>query len=95
MTYKITFLKQALKEWNKLSVPVREHFHKKLQEIRVSPRLPKNKLSGMQDCYKIKLMSPSYRLVYRVIDKRLVVQVVAIGKRDKCQAYDLAKDRIH
>jgi mRNA interferase RelE/StbE len=95
MNYKITFLKQALKEWNKLSLPVREQLYKKLQEVRSNPRIPKGKLSGMQDCYKIKLMSSSYRLVYRVIDKRLVVQVVAIGKRDKEEAYELAKRRLH
>lgn len=94
MTYKITFLKQALKEWNKLSVPIREQLYKKLQEVMVNPRIPKNKLSGMKDCYKLKIMSPSYRLVYRVVDERLVVQVVAVGKRDKDEVYAVSKERL-
>lgn len=94
MIYRITFLKQALKEWNKLSLPVKEQLHKKLKEVIVNPRIPKNKLSGMKDCYKIKIMSPSYRLVYQVIDKRLVIQVIAVGRRDKEEVYEISKDRL-
>ena len=37
----------------------------------------------MKDIYKIKLRSLGYRLVYRVDDTRIVVMVVAVGKRDK------------
>ena len=34
-----------------------------------------------------------YRLVYEVIDQRLVVVVIAIGKRDHDEAYQIAIKR--
>jgi mRNA interferase RelE/StbE len=43
--------------------------------------------------YKIKLKSSGYRLVYRVEDQRVVVLVVAIGKRERAAAYRSALKR--
>jgi mRNA-degrading endonuclease RelE of RelBE toxin-antitoxin system len=34
-----------------------------------------------------------YRLVYEVIDERVVVSVVALGKRERRTVYDRAKKR--
>lgn len=48
----------------------------------------------MPDCYKIKLRAAGYRLVYRVFDERIVVQVVAVGRRDRNLVYKLAAGRI-
>ncbi|GBH19445.1 mRNA-degrading endonuclease RelE [Pseudomonas syringae pv. actinidiae] len=48
----------------------------------------------MPDHYKIKLRSAGYRLVYRVEDDRVVVTVVAVGKRERGDIYDSAKDRL-
>jgi mRNA interferase RelE/StbE len=47
----------------------------------------------MPDCYKIKLKSSGYRLVYQVFDERVVVSVVAVGKRERSDVYDRAKKR--
>jgi len=43
--------------------------------------------------YKIKLRASGYRLVYRVEDERVVVVVVAVGKRERGAAYQSAKGR--
>jgi mRNA interferase RelE/StbE len=48
----------------------------------------------MPDCYKIKLRSSGYRLVYQVIDERVVVIVIAVGKRERSDVYDAAKSRL-
>jgi len=37
----------------------------------------------MEDCYKIKLRSVGYRLVYQVRENEIVVSVVSVGKREK------------
>ena len=94
MLYNITFLKQALKEWEKLNPSIRENFKKKLEERRKNPKVQKDALSGMENCYKIKFRALGYRLVYRVIEERIVIQVIAIGKRDKSEVYNIAKNRI-
>jgi mRNA interferase RelE/StbE len=48
----------------------------------------------MKDCYKIKLRSASYRLVYQVRDSEILISVVAVGKRDRNQVYKIAIKRI-
>ena len=48
----------------------------------------------MEDCYKIKLHSAGYRLVYQVRDNELVISVVAVGKRERNQVYKIAVKRI-
>jgi mRNA interferase RelE/StbE len=47
----------------------------------------------MPDCYKIKLKSSGYRRVYEVIDERVVVSVVAVGKCERSDVYENAKKR--
>lgn len=93
-TYRLVFKEQALREWKKLGAPVREQFQKKLVTILDQPRIPSAKLSGMPDCYKIKLRAAGYRLVYRVDDDRIVVIVVAVGKRDRNAVYNIAVGRL-
>ncbi|WP_434087401.1 type II toxin-antitoxin system RelE family toxin [Escherichia coli] len=66
MAYFLDFDERALKEWRKLGSTVREQLKKKLVEVLESPRIEANKLRGMPDCYKIKLRSSGYRLVYQV-----------------------------
>ena len=84
----------AQREWNKLGSDVRNQFAKKLQQRLTDPRVPSSRLRELPDCYKIKLRSAGYRLVYRVFDDRIVIQVIAVGKRDKDEAYNDAAKRI-
>ena len=93
-TYRLEFLPSATKEWNKLGAPIREQFKKKLAERLIMPRVPAARLSGLADCYKIKLRSVGYRLVYRVIDETVVVSVIAVGQRDRNHVYNVAARRI-
>lgn len=94
MTYKITFLKSAEKEWNNLSLEIQHQFKKKLFKIAENPHIPRGKLGGMKDCYKIKLSSIGYRLVYKVINERIVIQIISVGKREKNLVYETAKRRL-
>ncbi|MBL8430381.1 MAG: type II toxin-antitoxin system RelE/ParE family toxin [Dechloromonas sp.] len=93
MSYELEFLEVALAEWHRLDGSVKAQFKKKLAERLVEPRMPSAKLSGHPDRYKIKLRTIGYRLVYEVQDGRLVVLVVAIGKRDKNAVYKAAEGR--
>lgn len=70
MTYKLEFAREALKEWEKLGGDIRDQFKKALAKRMDDPRIQSAALSGMADCYKIKLRSAGYRLVYRVEDDR-------------------------
>ena len=83
MSYRLRFHEQALAEWKRLDGSVREPLKKKLEERLDNPRVPSAALSGMADCYKIKLRRIGYRLVYRVDDDVVFVTVIGVGKRDK------------
>ncbi len=82
MAYALTFLKEAEKEWRKLDSSIKRQLQKKLNERLHNPRIPSARLNDMPDCYKIKLRKIGYRLIYRVYDDRIVVQVIALGRRD-------------
>ena len=94
MTYRLLFKEAAKKEWDGLDPTVREQFAKKLRERRDNPRVASARLSGMSNCYKIKLRTAGYRLVYEVRDKDLIVVVIAVGKRERNAVYKAAVKRI-
>ena len=94
MSYKLRFHELALKEWHKLNAVLREQFKKKLAERLEEPRIPSAALSGLPDCYKIKLRMAGYRLVYRVEDDMLYVTVIAVGKRERLKVYEKARHRM-
>ena len=60
----------------------------------LNPRIEANRLHSLPDCYKIKLRSSGYRLVYQVIDREVVVFVVAVDRREREQAYRKAAERL-
>lgn len=92
--FELEFIDAALKEWKKLPPNIREQFARKLEERLHEPHIPSAKLANMPDCYKIKLRSAGYRLVYQVEDDRLVVVIVAVGRRDRNAVYKMAAGRI-
>ncbi len=102
MSYAIEFIPSAEKEFRKLSLDLRKQFVEKLKEraenprieSAENPRIESAKLRGMKDCYKIKLRNAGYRLVYQVIDERIVIKVVALGKRDRNAVYQKAQLRL-
>ena len=91
--YEVQWDPKAFKELKKLDGAVRLQLLKKLRERQGHPRIPGDALHGMKDCYKIKLRGAGYRLVYRVEDERIVILVVAVGKRERSNVYDSAKIR--
>lgn len=94
MSYIIEFIPSSEKEFRKLSLDLRKQFVEKLKERAENPRVESAKLRGMKDCYKIKLRNAGCRLVYQVIDERIVVKVIAVGKRDRSNVYHKAMARL-
>lgn len=83
-----------MKEWRRLAPPIREQFKKKLSERLEHPQVPKARLHNLPDCYKIKLRSVGYRLVYQVDEGLVLVTVIAGGKRDKSVVYRAVAERV-
>lgn len=93
MSYSLKFHEKALKEYNKLDLSIKEQFKKKIKERLENPKVLKDKLSGYDNIYKIKLRSSGFRLAYEVRDEEVVVIVLAVGKREDNKIYEMLKKR--
>lgn len=92
--YDLEFDVAALKEWRKLDGSIQAQFKKQLTKRLLEPHVPSARLHGnLQNTYKIKLRDAGYRLVYEVIEQRLVIVVIAVGRRDHDEVYLLASKR--
>ncbi len=85
---------RCAKEWEKLGATLKEQFKNKLNERLQNPHVPKGRLSGGKNLYKIKLRSYSYRLVYEVEDHIITIFVLSIGKRERSEVYKRALARL-
>lgn len=92
--YSVKFREEALKEWLKLDKKIQQQFAKKLKKCSENPHIPAAKLRGIKDCYKIKLRASGFRLVYQVVEDQLIIAVVAVGKRERSDVYNLASERM-
>ena len=93
--YQLAFKPSALKEWQALDGSIKSQFKTVLLRRLALPRVPVAALHGMPDCYKIKLRSSGFRLVYQVEDAVVTVTVVAVGKRDGNAVYNKASERLN
>jgi mRNA interferase RelE/StbE len=92
--HRLQFLPAAKAEWDKLDGSICQQFAKVLLKRLEHPRVEAAVLSGMPDCYKIKLRSSGFRLVYQVHDDALILLTIAVGKRDKSSVYSAALERL-
>lgn len=93
MTYELAFHPKAMEEWVSTDRSVQILLKKKLAERLHNPHVPAARLSGHTNRYKIKLLKAGYRVVYEVNDACLVVLVLAVGRRDRAEVYELARTR--
>ena len=94
MSFELRFEPDALKEWQALDKSVREPLKKKLAKRLEQPHVLNERLHHrLSNCYKIKNDKTGHRLVYRVIDEQVVVLVLAVGKRERLEAYLKAAQR--
>jgi mRNA interferase RelE/StbE len=93
-SFNLEFHVLALKEWQKLDNSIKDQFKKQLEKRLLNPRVASARLHGdLDNFYKIKLRSIGYRLVYEVIDHKLVILVIAVGKRNQEEVYKKASSR--
>jgi mRNA interferase RelE/StbE len=80
MTYEVQVLPKAARQIKALSVEVRQDITLTIQSLANEPRpIGVKKLSGEKDIYRVRV--GNYRVLYRIVDKVLVVVVVSVGHR--------------
>lgn len=96
MTFKIDFDERAFKEWYKLDKSIQAQFKKKLKQLQNNLYIEAARLhEDLASCYKIKLQSSGFRLVYQIIDEEIVILVIAVAKREDKKVYKTANTRLN
>ncbi len=92
MSYRLKFIKSALKEWKKLDPLIKSQFKKKLRGRLENPRVESARLKNYKNLYKIKLRALGYRLAYVVKESEITIYIISVGRRDRI--YGVLKDRL-
>lgn len=98
MEYEIKFHPMALKEFLELDGSIKKLVKKQLDKLKTAPLLGEelgNKngydLSGYRKMYACK---KQIRIVYSVVENVLLVNIIAIGKREDFEVYKTASERV-
>lgn len=81
--YELAIHPDADKEWAKLDGSIKRRFKEKLAKERLKhPRVAKDALRELPDCYKIKITTPQFRLIYHVNDAKRLLTILSVASRD-------------
>jgi len=98
MTYEILLKEEADEELKDLSNRERVLVFKQFKKIASSPELGKllgNKAGyDLSGCRKMYADKKRIRIVYTILDEQIIIEVVAIGKRDEMEVYKNAAERL-
>ncbi len=100
MAYKVELIPEAGDDFNSLDGSVRKQIAKKIDSLSENPFLGEplgsNKFGiDLAGFYKLYVIKKKYCIVYHLIGDRLeIVEIAAIGKRDKEEVYRLAAKRL-
>ena len=98
MRYSVTLTADAADDFRHLDGSLRISVAKQLRKLETAPLLGEHlgnraglNLTGY---YKLYAAQKSIRIVYRIIEQKVMVEVVAIGKREDMSVYKTSLKRI-
>ena len=98
MPYKVVLTAQATKDFRTLDGSVKEQVARQIRKLETAPLLGEHlgnrgglDLTGY---YKLYAARKAIRIVYRIVEMEVIVEVVAIGKREDFEVYREAFKRI-
>jgi mRNA interferase RelE/StbE len=98
MSYKLVAKEEVEDDLSKLSHAQRVLVFKQFKKLQTSPELGKdlgNKAGyNLSGCKKLYVDKKKIRIVYRIVDDKVLVEVIVVGKREDMQAYSEAYKRL-
>ena len=98
MPYRVTLTSKAADDFRHLDGSLRKPVAKQLKKLETSPLLGEHlgNRAGLDltGYYKLYAAKKGVRIVYRVIEQEVIVDVVAIGKREDLAVYQTSLKRI-
>ena len=98
MSYSLSFHPKVDEDLKEFSYTQKRLIFKQLQKIEKSPELGQmlgNKngydLSG---CRKMYADNKQIRIVYKIVEEQIIIEVIALGKRDEMEVYKKASQRV-
>ncbi len=83
MIYELAIHRDAEKEWAKLDNSIKQRFKEKFAKERLKhPRVVKDALRELPDCYKNKITTPQFRLIYHDNDAKRLLTILSVASRD-------------
>ena len=96
--YNFEFHPEAKEELKKLNNSIQILFTKKLKQVLNAPKIGitlgnKNnlKLTGLKKVY---FNNKKHRIVYETIEDKVMIYIVAVGKREEMEVYEKANNRL-
>ena len=91
MPYKVVFTEDAAADFRALDGSLKKPVAAQLKKLEASPHLgqPLGNLRGfdLTGYYKLYAVRKSIRVVYRIVEDEVIVEVVGIGKRADLEVY--------
>ena len=98
MTYKLRFKEGVDKDLSKLSTTQEMLVLKQFKKLQTSPQLglPLGNKAGynLNGCLKMYVDKKKLRIIYRIEDDEVIVEVIVVGKRDDMKVYAEASKRL-
>jgi len=98
MSYKVELKKEVKDDLKELSKAQLILVGKQFKKLSTSPELgqPLGNKNGydLSGCRKLYVDKKRIRIVYKIIDDTVVVEVIAVGKRDDMEVYQKASLRL-
>lgn len=98
MSYKVSLTPDAARDFRNLDQSVKDQVAKQLRKLETSPQLgePLGCRAGLDltGCYKLYAARKTVRIVYRILEMQIIVEIVAIGKREDLAVYREAVKRL-
>jgi mRNA interferase RelE/StbE len=98
LKYKVVLIGEAACDFKSLDGSVKILVAKQLKKLEYAPylgeHLGKRGPFNLTGYYKMYVAKKTIRIVYRIIDKEVMVEVIAIGKRENIEVYKETFDRI-
>ena len=94
MKFDVRLTDESKKDFDRLDVSIKKHVLKKLilLETNPFPGKPLGNKAGIDltGYYKLYVLKKKIRIIYKIIDQKLIITIISIGKRENLAAYYLA-----
>ena len=98
MPYKVVLTADAAQDFRDLDKSIKDQVARQLRKLETSPQLGEHlgRKAGfdLTGYYKLYAAKKAIRIVYRIMELEVVVEVVAIGKREDMAVYREAVRRL-